>query len=172
MNTRVTYQLGKYVTVEVKAYGPQNVEVVFIQTLYENNLLKKKEFPLTIQRYQQLMWQTPSIEEAVTQHKEGKDVHYNWHLGGNRYVQVNSGFPVVDLREFWMPEGKDQVQPTRRGIALKFDEYDTLIKLRADIEKGIPELSETQPCYMDSDHMNQLGYLRCVECNPNDCFNW
>ena len=170
--TRATYQLGKYVSVEVHDHGSDHIEVALIQTLYEKNLLVKKDYTMTLQRYQQLMWQKDEIEEAIRKHKAGVDVHYSWHLGGNNYVQVNSGFPVVDLRKFWLPEGKNQVQATRRGIPLKFDEYDTLIKLRAEIEQVMPELKDTEPCYMGNDHMNQLGYLRCTECNPNDCCNW
>ena len=118
------------------------------------------------------MWQTEDINEAVRKQKAGEDVHYRCHLGGNNYVQVNSGFPVVDLRKFWLPGGKTDVQPTRRGIPLKFEEFDTLLKLKAEIEQVIPELNGTQPCWMDDDHMNQLGYLTCAECNPNDYQNW
>ena len=38
--------------------------------------------------------------------------------------------------------------------------------------KGLTELDGVVPCYMQSDHMNQLGALRCSECNPNDYQNW
>ena len=37
-----------------------------------------------------------------------------------------------------------------------------------DIMAGIPELSSVVPCQFQSDHANQLGVLRCCECNPND----
>ena len=170
--TRAAYQLGKYMSVEVHDHGDGHIEVALIQTLYEKNLLTKKDYTMTLQRWQQLVWQTEDIKEAIQKHKAREDIHYNWHLGGNNYVQVNSGFPVVDLRKFWLPEGKNDPQATRRGIPLKFEEYDTLIKLKAEIEQVMPELKDTQPCYMDSDHLNQIGYLRCAECNPNGCYNW
>ena len=51
------------------------------------------------------------------------------------------------------------------------DEFDTLVKLKAEIEQVIPELNSVQPCWMSEDHMNQEGMLRCAECNPNDYYN-
>lgn len=173
MNTRATYQLGKYVTMEIHDHGDRHVEIALIQQLYENTLLKKKEYCMTLQRWQQLMWQKEDIQEAIRKHKAGEDVHYSCDLGGNNYIQVNSGFTVVDLRKFWLPKGKTEVQPTRRGIALKFEEYDILMKLKAEIDQAVPELEEVQPCWMSEDHMyHQMGMLRCPECNPNDCHNW
>ena len=41
-----------------------------------------------------------------------------------------------------------------------------------EIGRALPELDGVVPCYVQSDHMNQLGALRCLECNPNDYQNW
>ena len=38
--------------------------------------------------------------------------------------------------------------------------------------KGLTELDGVVPCYVQSDHMNQLGALLCSECNLNDYQNW
>ena len=170
ITTRATFPLGKYVTMEVKDFENQHIEVIFVQTVYEQNLLKKKEFSLTLRRFQQVLRSLEDIKQAVKDHQDGKEVHYMKHLGANRYVQVNTGFRVVDLREFWLPEGKNTVQPTRRGIALKFEEFETLIQL--DFERILPELKTTTPCMFSEDHQNQLGYLMCAECNPDDYMNW
>ena len=40
-----------------------------------------------------------------------------------------------------------------------------------EIGRALPELDGVVPCYVQSDHMNQLGTLRCSECNPNDYQN-
>ena len=45
-------------------------------------------------------------------------------------------------------------------------------KTLTEIGRVLPELDGVVPCYMQSDHMNQLGALRCSECNPNDYQNW
>ena len=136
VTTRAVYLIEKYVTVEV--LESDNVEVVLTEYVYQTNCMKKK-FPLTLQQYQQL-WQTEGIQDAVKQHKEGKYVHYRWHLGGNRYVLVNSTSLVVVFRDVCVPKGKDPSQPTM--FTLKFDEYDTLINLRAKLQRAIPELEK------------------------------
>ena len=38
--------------------------------------------------------------------------------------------------------------------------------------KGLTGLDRVVPCYVQSDHMNQLGALRCLECSLNDHENW
>ena len=172
--TRATFKIGKYVTIEVKDFGHDNVEVVLSQSVYvDTSKYRKgdrpamKEFTLSLRRWQQLMMRIDDLQMAMTEHIDGKEVHFKHHLGRNNFVQVNSGFKVVDIRQFWLPEHTDQVQPTRKGIALKFDEFDTLIKLKAEIEQVIPELDQMQPCWMSDDHMNQEGLMNCRECNPN-----
>ena len=172
--SRSTYQLGKYVTLVVKDFGHGNVEVVFSQSVYidktkycKDDKPVMKDFSLTLQRWQQLMSRIDDIQIAVTEHSAGKEVHFKHHLGRNNFVQINSGFKVVDLRQFWLPDGTDRIQPTRKGIALKFDEFDTLVKLKPEIEQVMPELEHIQPCWMSDDHMNQEGLMNCRECNPN-----
>lgn len=158
-----TYELGNGFVMKIldDGYGPE--------ILFNKN---DKEYLLTLQRYQQLLESVEDIQKAVNDHKQGKDVHYMNHLGGNNYVQVNSGFKVVDVRKFWLPQGQIEVRPTKKGIALKFDEFDTLVKLRTEIEQKIPELASVRPCWTGDDHMNQLGALSCSECNPSDFHNW
>ena len=99
------------------------------------------------------------IQQAVQDVKEGSEVYLNHHIGGINFIQVNSRFKVVDFRQFWLPYGKSKVQPTRHGIALKFEEFETLMKL--DFEKITPELNKVVPCY---DHMNPDVILTCKLC--------
>ena len=44
--------------------------------------------------------------------------------------------------------------------------------LEAARRRALPELDGVVPCYVQSDHINQLGALRCSECNPNNYQNW
>ena len=169
---RTTYILGKYVTLEIKDDGNQNIDLVLSQNIHINNILTKTDYTLTLQRWQHFMYYVDEIQQAVQELNEGKEVYLNYHMGGNNFVQVNSGFNVVDFRQFWLPYGQSEVHPTRKGIALKFDEFETLIQLKANIEQVIPELNETQPCWMADYHKNPLGYLMCPECNPDDYMNW
>ena len=62
--------------------------------------------------------------------------------------------------------------PTKKGLCLRPLEYSALKELLPEIGKVLPELDASVPCYMQSDHMNQLGALQCSECSPNDYENW
>ncbi len=125
------------------------------------------EYRLSLQRWSQLVSNLQEIDLAVSDHKDGRQIHFEQHLGGNQYVHIKRGFPAVDLRHFHIPDDSTVLQPTRTGIALNFEEFEKLTRLIPKIEQLAPEVTTIQPCYMDSDHANLLGALYCTECNPN-----
>lgn len=98
-----------------------------------------------------------------------KGEEYNLHLGGNVYCTIKKDNPCVDIRQLWKPE--DKVVPCKMGLCLRPGEYQRLKEVIADIGAAVPELSSIVPCWTQSDHANQLGYLRCSECNPNEYTN-
>ena len=62
--------------------------------------------------------------------------------------------------------------PTKKGMCLRLLEYNSLKQPLPEIGNILPELNAVVPCFLQSDHMNQLGTLQCSECNPNDFHNW
>ena len=76
----------------------------------------------------------------------------------------------MDIRQYWKPQ--EEVIPTKKGLYLRPPEYIAVKELLTEIGRVLPELDGVVPCYVQSDHMNQLGALRCSECNPNDYQNW
>ena len=90
------------------------------------------------------------------------------HIGGAHYVSVTSGYNCVDFRKWFQPYGsKDaEIKPTKRGIALRFDEWSDLCTLADKISVTHSSLSSALPCYYDDDHVNQMGWLDCSECQP------
>lgn len=127
---------------------------------------------LTPARWNEFVTWLTEIEDSVNKLTAGEDVHYSQHLGGNWYVTINSEYPCVNIRKFWLPDGAERVVATRKGIALRFDEFKVLVQSMDEINCHIPELSDVVPCGMSEDHQNQMGMLRCTECNPNDYQNW
>ena len=95
---------------------------------------------------------------------------YKSHLGGNIYCTITEGSACMDIRQYWKPQ--EEVIPTKKGLYLRPLEYIAVKELLTEIGRVLPELDGVVPCYMQSDHMNQLGALRCSECNPNDYQNW
>ena len=60
----------------------------------------------------------------------------------------------------------------KKGLYLRPPEYIAVKELLTEIGRALPELDGVVSCYVQSDHMNQLGALRCSECNQNDYQNW
>ena len=128
----------------------------------------KKGISLTLMRWKCLVDNVDNVDEAL---KNG--TAYQLHLGGNVYCTVrenNPCNPCVDIRQFWKPE--NEVVPCKKGMCLRPVEYRRLKEVLPEVGASIPELSSVVPCAFQSDHANQLGYLRCSECNPNDYTNW
>ena len=67
----------------------------------------------------------------------------------------------VDIRQYWKPQ--EELVPTKKGICLRPSEYDRLKELLPEIGNTLPELSAVVSCFLQSDHMNQLGALQCSE---------
>ena len=130
---------------------------------WKNNEPTKKGISLTLMSWKNLINQLEYLDKAL----ENRE-YYQSHLGGNVYCKLYS--VCVDLRQYWKPE--EEVVPTKKGICLKPIEYKLLKKHAVEIGKVLPELDAIVPCYLQSDHMNQIGALQCPECNPNDFGNW
>jgi len=105
------------------------------------------------------------VNATVKTMREGGDVKLQQHIGGGHYVSVTPGYRCVDIRWFFQPHGTE-IKPTKRGVALRLDEWTTLCQHVDDINKTFPSLGSAQHCYYDDDHMNQLGWLNCMECHP------
>lgn len=126
----------------------------------------RKELRLSLQRWKILCSLTPSIDEAVATLQGGlNQVHMRQHLGGNTFVNVNTGIYCVDLRQFWYPPNEATPKPTRRGVGLRLHEYMALKDAIPAINANIPELDAIVPCREQhggcSDQIDA-----CRECSP------
>jgi len=82
---------------------------------------------------------------------------------------VKSVYRCVDLRKFFRPyDAKDGaiIKPTRKGVALRLEEWSHMCSLVDAINTAYPSLADAQPCYYQDDHMNQISWLECLECHP------
>ena len=96
--------------------------------------------------------------------------NYKSHLGENVYCTITKGSACMDIRQYWKQQ--EDVVPTKKGLCLRPLEYIAFKELLAEIGRALPELDRVIPCYVQSDHINQLGALRCSESNPNIYENW
>ena len=160
--SRCKLSLGNDRYVEVKKWkGELRVDL----REWKDHKPTKKGISLTLMHWKNWVDYLEYRDQAIAEKK-----HYKSHLGGNVYCTVNEGSACMDIRQYWKPQ--EEVVPTKKGLCLRPIEYNTLKELLPDIGNVLPELNAVVPCYIQSDHMNQLGVLQCSECNPNDYGNW
>ena len=125
----------------------------------------KKGISLNLMRWKNWVDQMEYVDKALVNKQS-----FRYHLGGNVFCKIDENSTCVDIRQFWKPQ--DEVVPTKTGMCLGPLEYNRLKEILFDIGNALPELSAVVPCFLQSDHINQLGALQCSECNPNDFQNW
>jgi Transcriptional Coactivator p15 (PC4) len=106
------------------------------------------------------------VSDAVKQRRTGQSITLKTHLGGGIYCTMNEGFDSVNFRQYFVPEGQQEAIPTKRGISLKFTEWEKFAALVDEMKQLSPDLLLAEPCYMNTNHYNQLGFLNCKECKP------
>ncbi|XP_060569261.1 uncharacterized protein LOC132727709 [Ruditapes philippinarum] len=159
---RCKYSLGNERYVQVNEWkGELRVDL----REWQGDKPTKKGISLTLMRWKNVVDAVEFVDQSL-----GNKQVYNAHLGGNVYMSIKAGCVCVDIRQYWKP--KDDVVPTKKGLCLRPAEYVKLKEVIPDIGKNLPELDSVVPCYLQSDHMNQMGALQCSECNPNDFMNW
>lgn len=117
-------------------------------------------------RWATFMSHLEDIKRCVDLLKWNEPVDYYQHIGGRYYVSMSKDVRCVHIRRYFMPLNSSKEHPTRSGIALRLDEWDTLMTKIPQLVECLPELKDAKPCDFTLDHANQEGYLRCTECNP------
>ena len=102
------------------------------------------------------------IDAEVKKLKEEKtEFRYCQSYGGGWQVSVTMGFPCVDFRRFFLND-KNEIKPTRQGIALRLHEWETLKGVIERIRSDIPEFGTMRACC----HEIMDDWLECRECFP------
>jgi len=125
----------------------------------------KKGVSFTKVRWTKFRGQIDEIDSKVELLKRNQHVDYSHHIGAKYYVTISTGIKCVNFRRYFMPKNSGKKRPTRSGIALRLEEWETLVSKIDDLHRQLPELSVASPCYNSLDHLNQTGYLNCRECS-------
>ena len=81
----------------------------------------KKGIALNLEKWKKLQYCfLESVDSAVGQYQDSKPVDLFIHLGGNYHVSVKGGYTLVNIRQWFVPEGQETLTPTKTGIALTF----------------------------------------------------
>ena len=88
----------------------------------------------------------------------------------NYHVSVKSGYPLVNIRRWFVPEGQEEPTPTKSGIALTFLQWEKLKSAMILVEEVLDgELDKVSVC--EETHQSQEGALTCSICSPTDFKN-
>jgi len=145
------YEVEKDEKTGTKGFYPTKVGVTLIPSRFETLTTHEEEI-------------NSAVAEMRKYYKKPVDVKL--HLGGGFYCTIKSGFDCVNIRKYFVPPGQKEPIPTKKGLALKFNEWKVLTQLIEDIKSIAPELAEATPCYGRDDHANQEGMWTCTECCP------
>lgn len=102
------------------------------------------------------------MSDCIKAYEQKETVDYKYHLGENVYVTIKNGYPVVNIRKWFLPDGQNETVPTKKGIALSFKQWEFLrsaIDLISQILKD--ELDKVSYCEYSLSHLNQMGFLSC-----------
>jgi len=58
------------------------------------------------------------------------------------------------------------IKATRRGVALRLEEWSHLCSLMDAINAAYPTLGTTLPSYYDENHTDPMTSITCTECYP------
>jgi hypothetical protein len=147
------------IRIDVRQWDIQNDKRVDVPT--------KKGISLPLHWWKMLVDMFEFLDQALDEMRD-----YDTHLGRNVYATMKASGICVDIRQHWLPPNQTEVVPTKKGITLRPSEYAKLKDVASVICDFVPELNSVVPCPYRSDHMNQLGFLSCPECNPDHCAEW
>jgi len=120
---------------------------VFIRSLKQ----PEKSILLSFQGWTKLITKLEEIDIEVRElNRKTRPVNYKLHLGNRVYLSVTGGFMCVDLRQYFVPYGLDDVpqneKPTKPGIALRVSDWVQLLALVPVIELAHPTLFSLNVC--------------------------
>jgi Transcriptional Coactivator p15 (PC4) len=121
-----------------------------------------KSLCLPAKRWAALMACEQQIDSSVHSLQAKQYVKFITHIGGGIFVSVTTGFPCVDIREFYWNKEKLTALPTKRGIALTMKQWPLLKEINQLIKEYFPQLTKIDVC----NHLALDELINCGECHP------
>ena len=114
----------------------------------EKSVPTKKGISLTTSEWDNLKKHSEEIDNQIRAIcTENAQIESKFDLGGLKFVSLDSAQAFIDVRAYWYPSQQDQPDytplsdekpvPTKRGIALRPEEWDSLVMLVTEIDNAI-----------------------------------
>ena len=105
------------------------------------------------------MWE---IDQNLASLENNQYVKYCKHLGGSYYVGITTGFPCVDIRQYYYNTTTKQALPTKNGVAIYSKYWPKFKEIVEQIQRDYPSIAKTEAC----SHLNLVDLFNCLECHP------
>ena len=109
-------------------------------------------------RWTELVRSLAELDGLMTGKTHG---HTRIHLGGSWFATAGGEYACVNIRRYFIPRGKEDLIPTRKGIALRRSEWDALVYYVDEINATNAELASMKRCLDEPSHNAAVG---CPEC--------
>ena len=133
------FHLGRDIRAEPTIY--ENLLRVDIRTWDKNGSRTRKGISLPEDCWTSLLMQKDKILQAVTSMQQKEQVQVQFCLGREVYVSIRSPLWLIDIR-YWYQDPEGTKKPSRRGISLKFDEFNKLLNVSHDITQELSKLKQ------------------------------
>jgi len=121
---------------------------------------------LSLLQYAELRSSLPGIERSLEQMRNGGDIKEKHHLGRHVYLQIESPYRGLNLRQ-WFRNVKGDLCPGK-GIFFKLSEWVEVVDVDQVMDRFVPELKDMEPC--SENHNGQLSWIACSNCNADDLY--
>jgi hypothetical protein len=125
---------------------------------------------MPLKRYVMLRDSLKELSNSLKDVCLGRNVNLKIHLGANMFASVQSPYRCVNLRQWF--QDTNGVNRPGNGVSLTVALWDKFLLADAGLYSILPELNNTLRCMEEADHGNQLGFLKCSECNPDGFMDW
>ena len=171
---RCMLHIGDEVYVVAKKYnGELQIHIRQFNRFDRSTYPTKKGVTLSLLRWRVLELRKDNIDKYFQDFYEDLgNEEQSIHLGGGIYATMNYEYPVVNIRHWWKPNEGTEPKPTKRGIILNNAKWKQLKNAMDIMRDFVPELNSVSDGCDQIDHQNQIGMLRCKECNPFDYVNY
>lgn len=133
----------------------------FTVTIEEPGVVNKS-VTLPAKRWAALVACESTIDEYVRRFQAGEIVEFKSHIGGSYYVSITTGYPCVDIREFYFDKTRGGPRASKHGIALNLTQWPLLKEVNLLIKQQFPKLAKAELCA----HLDMNSLMNCTECTP------
>ena len=120
---------------------------------------------MSLMRFVTFRHRMADIDEQVQNLRAKRYTNAKIHIGGPLFACFNTDYFAVNFRNFCFVNGKTESVPTKYGIALRIREWEELKNCVSELLAARPHLLDAPLCSEQEDHMNQMMFFNCRECN-------